>query len=447
MPTGLPCASRTFVISDTEKYPEGRVKILVVGSGAREHAIAWKLAQSENVDEIIAAPGNAGIAEVARCVSVDAEDVAGIVLLAQREGVALAVIGPEAPLARGIADALREAKILAFGPSAAAARLESSKVFAKELMAEAKIPTAPFRVFDDPDAAEDYARRANRPLVVKADGLAAGKGVIVARDVDETLDAIRVIMRERQFGDAGARVVIEEVLSGPEMSFHVISDGTRHIALAAAQDHKRLLDGDRGPNTGGMGAYSPPPQMTPELEAQILNRIAVPTFDAMRARGTPFQGALFIGLMIVDGAPMVIEYNVRFGDPETEVLMARWKGDALPVFLGAATGQLPVTPIEWEAPAALCVVLAAANYPGTPRKGDPIFGLAEAARVDGVQVFHAGTKRGDSHVTTNGGRVLTVTAIGDDIDMAAERAYLATNRIQFEGAQLRRDIGWQARKS
>ncbi len=421
------------------------MKILVVGSGAREHAIAWKLAQSEKVDEVIAAPGNAGIAEVARCVAVDAGDVSGIVALAKGEGVALVVVGPEAPLARRIADALRAAEIPTFGPSAAAARLESSKVFAKELMAEAKIPTAPFRVFDDPDAAEEYVRRANRPLVVKADGLAAGKGVIVGRDVNETLDAIRIIMRERQFGDAGARIVIEEVLCGPEMSFHVISDGTRHVALAAAQDHKRLFDGDRGPNTGGMGAYSPPPQMSPELEGQILNQIAIPTLDALRTRGTPFRGVLFIGLMLVDGSPMVIEYNVRFGDPETEVLMARWKGDALPVFLGAATEQLPTLPIEWEAPAALCVVLAAANYPGTPRRGDVIFGLAEAGQVEGVQVFHAGTQRDESRVVSSGGRVLTITAIGEDIDVAAQRAYAATSRIHFEGVQFRRDIGWQAR--
>lgn len=426
-------------------YKTEPVPVLVIGSGGREHAIAWRLAQSAGVREVIAAPGNAGIARVARCVAVQAEDVAGVVALARAEQVGLAVIGPEAPLTLGLADALREAGVPTFGPGREAARLEGSKVFAKELMREAGIPTAAFRVFDDADAAEEYVREAGRPLVIKADGLAAGKGVIVASDTAEALDAVRTIARERAFGDAGARIVIEEVLRGPEVSYHVVSDGTRYVALAAAQDHKRLLDGDRGPNTGGMGAYSPPPPVTPEIEATVLERVVEPTLAAMRARGTPFVGALFVGLMIVDGAPQVLEFNVRFGDPETEVLMARWKGDVLPLFLGAARGDLSGVAPASEAPAALTVVIAAEGYPGSPRKGDAIEGLDEAGALEGVVVFHAGTRADGDATRTSGGRVLAVTAIGDDVDHAAARAYEAVDRIRFPGAQHRRDIGWQAR--
>jgi phosphoribosylamine--glycine ligase len=421
------------------------MKVLVVGSGAREHAIAWKLGRSPRVREVICAPGNAGIEAVARCVQVAAEDVEQITALAVREGVELAVIGPEAPLVLGLADALRAAGIDAFGPSAAAARLEGSKVFAKELMAEAGIPTAPFRVFDDADAAEAYVREAGRPLVIKADGLAAGKGVVVASSTEEALDAIRVIARERVYGDAGAKVLIEEVLRGPEVSYHVVSDGTRWVPLAAAQDHKRLEDRDRGPNTGGMGAYSPPRVVTPAIELALQQRVVEPTLAAMRARGTPLTGALFVGAMIVDGEPMVLEYNVRFGDPETEAMLARYRGDALPLFLGAARGDLEGVQAEWDAPASLCVVIAAEGYPASPRKGDVIEGLADAEAVEGVRVFHAGTSRRGGAIVTNGGRVLTVTAIGRDIDEAAKRAYAGVDRIRFAGARHRRDIGWQER--
>ena len=420
-------------------------KVLVVGSGAREHALAWKLAQSPAVSEVIVAPGNAGIASLARCVATPADDVAGIVALARREEVALVVVGPEAPLVAGLVDALTGAGIAAFGPSRAAARLEGSKAFAKEIMREAGVPTAGFAVFDDADAAEAYVREAKRPLVVKADGLCAGKGVVVAKDTDEALEAVRAMMRDRVHGEAGARVVIEECLVGPEVSYHVVCDGTRYVPLAAAQDHKRLLDGDRGPNTGGMGAYSPPLVVTAEIEQAILTRVVEPVLRTMTARGTPFRGALFVGVMVVDGAPQVLEFNVRFGDPETEVLMARWKGDVLPLFAASARGDLAGVVPAWEAPHALAVVLAAEGYPTAPKRGARIHGLDASGDDRGVFVFHAGTRAVDGAFEVTGGRVLTVTAIGGSLDEAAARAYAACDRIRFDGMQLRRDIGWQAR--
>jgi phosphoribosylamine--glycine ligase len=429
-------------------------KILVVGSGAREHALVWKLAQSSGVREVIASPGNPGIAGLARCTSVAADDVAGLVGLARDEQVDLVVIGPEAPLVLGLVDALAAVEIAAFGPTREAARLEGSKAFAKEIMRDAGVPTAGFAVFDDADAAEAYVRAAARPLVVKADGLCAGKGVVVASDTDEALEAVRAMMRARVYGDAGARVVIEERLVGPEVSYHVVCDGARYVPLAAAQDHKRLGDGDRGPNTGGMGAYSPPPVVTGAIERRILTEVVEPVLRTLGARGIAFRGALFVGLMIVDGAPMVLEFNVRFGDPETEVLMARWKGDVLPLLEGAAKGDLHGVIPAWDAPHALAVVLAAHGYPASPRKGDAIHGLDTIEDDRGVVAFHAGTRfaggrtpsRGGGAVETAGGRVLTITATGATIDEAAERAYRACDRVRFDGMQLRRDIGWQARR-
>ncbi|MBN8610640.1 MAG: phosphoribosylamine--glycine ligase [Deltaproteobacteria bacterium] len=422
-------------------------KVLVVGSGAREHALAWKLAQSPSVHEVIVAPGNAGIAGIARCVATAADDVRGIVALARGEQVSLVVVGPEAPLVVGLVDALNEAGIAAFGPSREAARLEGSKAFAKEIMREANVPTAGFAVFDDADAAEAYVREANRPLVVKADGLCAGKGVVVAKDTDEALEAVRVMMRERIHGEAGARVVIEECLLGPEVSYHVVCDGTRYVPLAAAQDHKRLRDGDQGPNTGGMGAYSPPPVVTATIERAILSRVVEPVLATMTARGTPFRGALFVGIMIVDGAPAVLEFNVRFGDPETEVLMARWKGDVLPLFEASARGDLTGVMPSWEAPHALAVVLAAEGYPTAPTKGARIHGLDAIEDAPGVVAFHAGTRERGGAIEVAGGRVLAITAVGSSLDEAASRAYAACDRVHFEGMQLRRDIGWQARGS
>jgi len=419
------------------------VKVLVVGSGAREHALVLKIAASPSVTEVLAAPGNAGIAEVARTFEdVPAESVGRVVELAVRESVDLVVVGPEAPLVLGLVDALAEHDILAFGPSAAAARLEGSKVFSKELMAQAKVPTAGFAVFTDDGEAKAYVRTVGAPIVVKADGLAAGKGVVVAATVEEALEAIDAMMVQRIYGHAGATVVIESCMKGPEISFHVLCDGERFVPLVAAQDHKRLKDGDLGPNTGGMGAYSPPPIFDAAMQATVLAQVVEPTLRVMRERGTPFRGVLFVGLMIVDGAPQVLEYNVRFGDPETEVLMARLGSDLVPLLLGCARGDLGDLQPEWGAGAAMAVVLAAAGYPNAPRKGDPI-DLGHAG--EHAQVLHAGTKRVDGQLVASGGRVLAVTATGDDVEMAAQRAYAGIGEITLEGSQYRRDIGWQAR--
>jgi len=418
------------------------MNVLVVGSGGREHAIAAKLAASARV---WCAPGNAGTARVGTNLAIAATNVEAIVRAAKDHAIDLVVVGPEAPLALGLVDALSEAGVLAFGPSKAAAALESSKGFAKDFMKRHRVPTAGYGVFDDADEAIAFVHRAGRPMVVKADGLAAGKGVVVASSTEETVRAIEEIMIAREHGEAGARVVVEERLEGPEVSYHVVSDGERYVALAAAQDHKRLLDGDRGPNTGGMGAYSPPPMVTDAIERAILKDVVEPTLAGMAAEGRPFRGALFVGVMIVDGAPMVLEYNVRFGDPETEVLMARWEGDVLPLFLGSARGDLRGVVPRWGAPAALSVVMASEGYPGALAKGRVIEGLEEANALEGVLVHEAGTVGEGGRTLTSGGRVLAVTATGADVDEAAARAYAAVARVRFEGAQHRRDIGWQAR--
>jgi phosphoribosylamine--glycine ligase len=420
------------------------MRVLIVGGGAREHALAWQLSQDQDV-EIIGAPGNAGIAALGRTVPVDPTDARQVVALAQREGVDLVVVGPEAPLVAGVVDALRAHDIDAFGPNREAAQLEGSKIFSKEFMARHGIPTADFAVFDDADAATRYIEKANRPIVVKADGLAAGKGVIVAANPEEAVLGVDRIMRERAFGAAGDRVLIEECLVGQEVSYHIVSDGERFVALAPAQDHKRAFDGDQGPNTGGMGAYSPPPVVTAEVEQKILDRIIEPTMRGMVAEGRPFRGALFVGLMIVDGEPMVLEYNTRFGDPECQTLMTRWKGSILPLIRGSAQGDFGDLTPQWEAPASLCVVLASGGYPGSYEKGKPITGLEKAASLPQVTVFHAGTAFEAGQVVTSGGRVLSVTAIGDTIDEAAGRAYAAVDAIDFEGKHVRRDIGWRAR--
>ena len=419
-------------------------RVLVIGSGAREHAIAWRLAKDDDV-ELFVAPGNGGTQAIATNLAVDPVDTAAVVALAQHVRADLVIVGPEAPLVAGVVDALNEVGIDAFGPSKAAAQLEGSKVYSKEFMARHAIPTAGFEVFDNADDAKQYIQQAGRPLVVKADGLAAGKGVIVAQDAAEAIAGVDRIMVERAFGDAGDRVVVEECLVGPEVSYHVVSDGTRFIALAPAQDHKRAFDGDKGPNTGGMGAYSPPPMVSDAIEQEILSRVIEPTLSGMAKEGAPFRGALFVGLMIVDGQPLVLEYNVRFGDPEAEALMTRYKGAALPLFMGSARGDFGGLTAAWEAPASMCVVLASGGYPGSYDKGKVIEGLGEASALQGVTVFQAGTRAEGTAVLTNGGRVLAVTAIGDNVEHAAKRAYQAVDKISFDGMQYRRDIGWQAR--
>ncbi|MCA9534223.1 MAG: phosphoribosylamine--glycine ligase [Myxococcales bacterium] len=422
------------------------MKVLVIGSGAREHALAWKLAQDEGVD-VVVAPGNAGMGAVAERRPLPKATPEAIVALATEVGAGFVVVGPEAPLVDGAIDALAAAGIEAFGPARFQAQLEGSKIFSKEFMARHGVPTAGFRVFDDADEAEAYVRAAGRPLVVKADGLAAGKGVTVAKDADEAADAVDRIMRQREFGGAGARVLIEECLVGEEVSFHVVSDGERYVPMAPAQDHKRAYDGDQGPNTGGMGAYSPPPVFTDEVRQKTLARVVEPTLAGMRAEGHPFRGALFVGLMIVDGEPLVLEYNTRFGDPECESMMMRWQGSILPLLQGSARGDVSAVEPVWEAPTSLCVVLASGGYPGAYETGKVIEGLEAAAAVEGVEVFHAGTAERDGQVVTHGGRVLTVTAVGDTLEQAAERAYRAADAITFDGKMLRRDIGWRARSA
>jgi phosphoribosylamine--glycine ligase len=423
---------------------EPSMKVLVIGSGAREHSLAWKLSQDAHV-EVFVAPGNAGMSAVAQRCPLRAITPETIVALAREIGATFVIVGPEAPLVDGAIDALAAAGIEAFGPERFQAQLEGSKIFSKEFMARHGVPTAGFAIFSDADEAEAYVRAAGRPLVVKADGLAAGKGVTVAKDADEAADAIDRIMRQREFGGAGARVLIEECLVGEEVSFHVVCDGERYVALAPAQDHKRAFDGDQGPNTGGMGAYSPPPVVTAEVERKILTRVVEPTLAGMRAEGHPFRGALFVGVMVVDGEPLVLEYNTRFGDPECESMMMRWSGSVLPLLQGSARGDLRGVTPAWDAPTSLCVVLASGGYPGAYETGKVIRGLEAAAAVPGVTVFHAGTAERDGAIVTNGGRVLTVTAIGRTLDEAAERAYRAADAITFEGKMLRRDIGWRAR--
>lgn len=424
------------------------MRVLVVGSGGREHALASRIARSPLVKAVFCAPGNAGTAAVAKNVAGDPADVTSIVRTAVNHAIDFVVVGPEAPLVAGLVDALDSAGVLAFGPRAAGAQLEGSKAFSKRFMHKYGIPTADFHTFTDAAKARAFVERSGKPWVVKADGLAAGKGVIVAADVAQTLDAIDRIMRDREFGEAGAEVVLEERLSGQEVSYHVVCDGTRFVPLAAAQDHKRLQAGDRGPNTGGMGAYSPPPIVTSELEQKILSRVVEPSVRGLREEKIEFRGVLFIGLMIDGGEPRVLEYNTRFGDPECEVLMARFGGDIMPLLLGAARGDLSGVKLDWERPCAMGVVIAAPGYPGNVEKGAAISGLEKAARVAGVEVIHAGTKPGEAGaVLTNGGRVLCVTGAGSSLDAVAAKVYEAVGAIQFDGMQYRDDIGHHARSS
>jgi phosphoribosylamine--glycine ligase len=419
------------------------MNILLLGSGGREHALAWALAASPLLTRLYCAPGNAGIGEVATCLSLDLADHAAVVRCCREQAIDFVVVGPEAPLVAGIADDLAAAGIKHFGPSKAAARLEGSKGFAKDLCREFAIPTAAYARFSDAGAAKEHVRETGAPIVVKADGLAAGKGVTMATTEAEAMAAIDACFAGA-FGAAGTEVVLEEWLQGEEASFFALVDGSHALALATAQDHKRVGDGDTGPNTGGMGAYSPAPIMTPEMVRRTMDEIIRPTVAGMARRGSPFKGVLFAGLMITAGGPKLIEYNVRFGDPECQVLMLRLKSDLLPALLAAADGVLGTFDLRWHDDAALTVVMAANGYPGTPEKGTEIRGLEEAARVEGVEIFHAGTARDGARLLANGGRVLDVTARGRTVAEAQRRAYEAVARIDWPGGFCRRDIGWRA---
>ena len=417
------------------------MRILVVGSGGREHALAWKISQSPLVTALFAAPGNPGIAKVAELVPLKADDLDGLVDFARRERLDLVVVGPEAPLVAGLVDRLTAAGILAFGPTAAAAEIEGSKAFAKEVMVAAGIPTAEFATFTELEPALAWARRREGQVVVKADGLAAGKGVVVCSDMLEVEGALQEILVARIHGAAGARVLLEEKLTGPEASCICITDGKRVRMLPPAQDHKRIFDGDRGPNTGGMGAFCPTPKVTPDQLAEIQRTVLVPAIRELARRGRIFRGALYAGLMLTPRGPRVLEFNARLGDPETQPILLRIKGDLVPLLVGAARGDLGEAMIELDSRASVGVVLAAAGYPGQVSTGDDVEG-ADAAFAPDIQVFHAATTRdAEGRLLTAGGRVLTVCALGAGLDDAARRAYGAVARIRFRGMQFRKDIG------
>jgi phosphoribosylamine---glycine ligase len=419
------------------------MNILILGSGGREHALAWKIAASPLTAKLYCAPGNAGIAREAECVALDVADHQAIIAFSQEMKIDLVVVGPEAPLCAGIVDDLEAAGIKAFGPGKWAARLEGSKGFTKDLCKANNIPTATYARFKNAAAAKDYVRRQGAPIVVKADGLAAGKGVVVAETVHEAEAAIDMLFGGGLGGPAW-EIVVEECLVGEEASFFALCDGETAIPLASAQDHKRAFDGDKGPNTGGMGAYSPAPVMTAAMEKRTMDEIVLPTVAALKKAGCPFKGILFAGLMITGAGPQLIEYNVRFGDPECQVLMLRLMSDLLPALIAAHDGQLKNFTLRWYADAALTVVMAAKGYPGSYARGSAIEGLDEAAQVEGVEIFHAGTKLENNRILANGGRVLDVCARGKTVAEAQQRAYAAVNRIQWPDGFCRHDIGWRA---
>jgi phosphoribosylamine--glycine ligase len=418
--------------------------VLLVGGGGREHALAWKLAQSPGLGRMIAVPGNPGIAAHARCVPIKDTAIDQIVALAQQGRPDLVVVGPETPLALGLADRLRAAGLAVFGGSAAAARLESSKAFAKDLMARHRIPTARFGTFRDAAAARRYCRELGAPLVVKADGLAAGKGVVVCQTLEEADRAVAQCLEARAFGDSGLTVVIEEFLVGEEASFFALSDGTGVLPLVAAQDHKTVHDGDRGPNTGGMGAYSPAPVMDAGVQERVMREIVRPTIAAMAEEGAPYTGVLFVGLMITREGPKVIEFNCRFGDPECQAILPRLEDDLLALLLAAATGKGLPPALGFRPESSVCVVMTSAGYPGAYETGRVITGVEAAAALPGVNVFHAGTALAGGALVTSGGRVLGVQALGADVAAAIRTAYAGVERIRFDGAHYRRDIGHHA---
>ena len=427
------------------------MRVLVVGSGGREHALVWKIAQSKLTDKIFCAPGNGGIAQAGECLDIKADNISALLDFAKKEKIDLTVVGTEAPLAKGIVDEFNNYKLRIFGPDKSASRLEASKVFAKELMAKYNVPTADFKIFDHADEAHKYIEKKNAPCVVKADGLAQGKGVIVAQTIDEAKQAVTSIMQEKIFGEAGNKVIIEDCLEGQEASIVVITDSKKVLPLAAAQDHKRIFDHDSGPNTGGMGAYSPAPVVTQELFNEISEKIINRTIDGLIKEGINYTGILYAGIMLTKDGPKALEFNVRFGDPETQAVLPRLKSDLLEVMLTASEGKLSrFKTLKWDSRACVCVVCASQGYPGEYDKGKEISGLDEAAKLEDVVVFHAGTKKqmaeGRWQILTNGGRVLGVTGLGNTIKDAVETTYQAVEKIHFKGMHYRRDIGMRALK-
>jgi len=417
------------------------MRVLVVGSGGREHALTWAIAASPLVDALYCAPGNAGIAEEAECVPIRATDIAGLVGFCHRERIDFVVVGPEAPLVLGLVDALEAEGVPTFGPSAGAAALEGSKAYAKDLCMRAGIPTAAHRRFRDPAAAKAFITSHGAPIVVKADGLAAGKGVTVATDLDTAFLAVDAALVERRFSAAGLEIVVEDFLAGEEASFFALVDGKNALPLATAHDYKRLGDGDAGPNTGGMGACSPTPRLTPALEGAVMERIILPAVAAMEREARPFKGVLYAGLMLTEAGPMLLEFNVRLGDPEAQVLMMRLMSDPLPALIAARDGILRSVDLRWHAEHALCVVMAAKGYPDEPERGSEIRGLDPAGSDSKVKIFHAGTRRDEARLLADGGRVLSVTALGADLTAARDRAYAAVDQIHWPEGFCRRDIG------
>jgi phosphoribosylamine--glycine ligase len=423
------------------------MKVLVIGGGGREHAIIWKLTQSRSVDKIYCCPGNAGIAELAECIEVDQNDYKALLDFVRYEWVDLTIVGPEDPLSKGIVDLFEKEGRKILGPSRTAAQLESSKVFSKDFMRSHGIPTAEYKVFTSYLHAEEYIKFKGTPVVIKADGLAAGKGVFVASDIDEAMDALRLIMRDRVFGEAGNRVIIEQFLSGEEASYMVFTDGKTIVPMVSSQDHKRIFDGDKGPNTGGMGAYSPAPVITEEMERVVIERIMKQTILALRSEGIKYKGILYAGLMIDKGQPYVLEFNCRLGDPETQPVLSRLETDLMDIAMSITDEKLSsVSNITWKKDASVCVVVSANGYPGKYRKGDKIQGINEANKMDGVYVFHAGTTSKDNSIVTSGGRILGVTATGSDIALAQSKAYEAVGKIHFDGMHYRKDIADRALK-
>ena len=420
------------------------MKVLVVGGGGREHALVWKIGQSPKVTKIYCAPGNAGISQQATLVPIKANDLNGLLEFALKEKIDLTVVGPEEPLTKGIVDLFESRGLVIFGPSKRAAEIEGSKAFAKEMMKKYHLPTASYEIFENQGEAVSYIRKIGAPIVVKADGLAAGKGVIICKTVDEAIQAVNEIMVEKVFGEAGNKVVIEECLVGEEASYIAFTDGKAILPMASSQDHKAVFDGDLGPNTGGMGAYSPAPVVTEEVHERILEKILRPIIQGMGEEGRPYKGALYAGLMIHDGHPKVLEFNARFGDPETQPALIRMKGDIVPILEACIHGNLSKSRIEWDPRSAVCVVMASKGYPGDYEKGKVIEGLNEVSQMKDIFVFHAGTASKDGKVVTSGGRVLGVTGLGEDIQRAIERTYQAVEKICWEGGHYRKDIGYKA---